>query len=169
MGATTFITVGWGRGAREAFNAAVEHAQYEHGHGGYSGTIAEKHSFTLYHPPKGTRASVDALSRAAMSVEFAYYDSQFDVRSGVWCRPNAKERARIDRNVKRQNLETLKRCSVPASQLDFVRKLASATDDKWGPAGALEVTGSALRDMKKLTGRVGSHEKAFVFFGWTPC
>ena len=45
MGACDFETVGYGKTASEAFRNAVEDAQYQHGHGGYSGTIAEKHSF----------------------------------------------------------------------------------------------------------------------------
>lgn len=47
MGATTFQTVSHGKTAKEAFNKAVERARYEHGHGGYSGTIAEKRNFTM--------------------------------------------------------------------------------------------------------------------------
>ena len=47
MGATTFGTTATGKNAREAFANAREEAQWEHGHSGYSGTIAEKSSFTL--------------------------------------------------------------------------------------------------------------------------
>lgn len=45
MGADTFEIFGYGKTAREAFSAAREDAQYEHGHGGYTGTIAEKDSY----------------------------------------------------------------------------------------------------------------------------
>ena len=45
MGAETFEIFGYGKTAREAFSAAREDAQYEHGHGGYTGTIAEKDSY----------------------------------------------------------------------------------------------------------------------------
>ncbi len=38
--------------AEEAFRAAVEEAFYEHGHGGYTGTIAEKTDFRVRTPPK---------------------------------------------------------------------------------------------------------------------
>lgn len=47
MGASIFKTVADGSTAREAFGKAVQEAQWEHGHGGYSGTIAEKHSFVM--------------------------------------------------------------------------------------------------------------------------
>lgn len=52
MGACDFEEVGYGKTAEEAFRDAVAHAQYEHGHGGYSGTIAEKHGFVLVKPSK---------------------------------------------------------------------------------------------------------------------
>jgi len=47
MGACEFEVTVKGKTAQEAFAKVVEHAQYENGHGGYSGTIAEKHSFKL--------------------------------------------------------------------------------------------------------------------------
>lgn len=46
MGAHTFYTLAKGTDAKSAFRSAVEDAQYHHGHGGYTGTIAEKTSFT---------------------------------------------------------------------------------------------------------------------------
>lgn len=45
MGACDFETRSWGKTAQEAFRKAVGDAQYEHGHGGYTGTIAEKDDF----------------------------------------------------------------------------------------------------------------------------
>jgi hypothetical protein len=50
MGATTFSTtvkVTANETAREAFRAAVQNAQHENGHGGYTGTIAEKDDFIV--------------------------------------------------------------------------------------------------------------------------
>lgn len=47
MGACTFTDVAKGSTAKEAFENATSDARYEHGHGGYTGTIAEKHSFTI--------------------------------------------------------------------------------------------------------------------------
>jgi hypothetical protein len=46
MGAHTFFTRSNGEGAQSAFRTAVEDAQFHHGYGGYTGTIAEKTSFT---------------------------------------------------------------------------------------------------------------------------
>jgi hypothetical protein len=47
MGACDFVTRSRGNTAEEAFHSAVDRARHEHGHGGYTGTIAEKHSFTV--------------------------------------------------------------------------------------------------------------------------
>lgn len=53
MGACTFSTVGKGKTADKAFAAAVAQARHEHGHGGYTGTIAEKYGYVLIEPPAG--------------------------------------------------------------------------------------------------------------------
>jgi len=47
LGAQTFSNSASGKTAQAAFNSAVSDAQYESGHGGYSGTIAEKSSFVM--------------------------------------------------------------------------------------------------------------------------
>ena len=47
MGAQVFTTTAKGSDARNAFIGAVREAQYECGHGGYTGTIAEKDGFTV--------------------------------------------------------------------------------------------------------------------------
>lgn len=57
MGAESFVTRSKGKTAQEAFGAARDEAADERGHGGYTGTIAEKHEFTLIEMPDG--ANVD--------------------------------------------------------------------------------------------------------------
>lgn len=47
MGAYDFYTSAAGATADEAFDTARAAALHERGHGGYTGTIAEKHSFTM--------------------------------------------------------------------------------------------------------------------------
>lgn len=47
MGASQFITTAFGSTPKEAFASAREEALYENGHGGYTGSIAEKHDFVL--------------------------------------------------------------------------------------------------------------------------
>lgn len=65
MGGTTFETIGRGKTAKEAFDARKAEARYDHGHAGYTGTIAEKHEFTLIAPPPGTvdRSELIAFAR----------------------------------------------------------------------------------------------------------
>jgi hypothetical protein len=61
MGAVTFQTYGQGDTALQAFTDAVDRAYYEHGHGGYTGTIVEKDGFVEFSLPAGkTLADFDA-------------------------------------------------------------------------------------------------------------
>ena len=93
MGAESFVETGKGKTASEAFNYAVGQAQYEHGHGGYSGTLAEKHDFVMISLPENENAQA-----------YAY---------------------------------------------DLIEKGDERIDDKWGPAGCID-----LGDGK------------YMFFGW---
>jgi len=56
MGAAEFYTHGHGTTPKEAFKNAREEAQWDSGHGGYSGTIAEKQSFTMIYIPNNSQA-----------------------------------------------------------------------------------------------------------------
>lgn len=47
MGATTFTEFWEGTSAEKAFRKAVDESKHEYGHGGYTGTIAEKGDFTI--------------------------------------------------------------------------------------------------------------------------
>lgn len=47
MGACDFYNVVSGKTVQEAFNDAVSQARYDKGARGYTGTIAEKHNFTM--------------------------------------------------------------------------------------------------------------------------
>ncbi|MET9779195.1 hypothetical protein ABZ023_33955 [Streptomyces sp. NPDC006367] len=47
MGAYDFITPGSGQDVENAFFGAKKEAAWEFGHGGYTGTIAEKRDFVL--------------------------------------------------------------------------------------------------------------------------
>lgn len=56
MGACTFTNVAVGRTAKEAFGEAVSTARHMYGHGGYTGTIAEKREFVMVAVPSGRTA-----------------------------------------------------------------------------------------------------------------
>lgn len=53
MGACDFRCRESGASAKQAFAKAVTRARYDHGHAGYSGTIAEKSSFVEIPVPAG--------------------------------------------------------------------------------------------------------------------
>lgn len=53
MGAQSFTHKAYGENAKQAFRTAKEEASYRHGHGGYTGTIAEKHEFVMIEVPAG--------------------------------------------------------------------------------------------------------------------
>ena len=53
MGAETFTHRIKGKNAKDAFRQAVAEAQYDYGHRGYTGTIAEKDSFVMIPLPEG--------------------------------------------------------------------------------------------------------------------
>lgn len=77
MGATTFGTTAKGATARIAFETAVDGARYESGHGGYSGTIAEKREFVAC----GTAAtSKDANAMAEKMIDVG--DKRIDDKWG---------------------------------------------------------------------------------------
>lgn len=68
MGADQYMNAGKGKTADIAFKKVTENARHNHGHSGYSGTIAEKYSMVEFPRPKGMRAktivdAVHAISR----------------------------------------------------------------------------------------------------------
>lgn len=63
MGACTFVTRSHGRDVQQAFRAAVEDAKWTHGHGGYTGTIAEKREVTVIGEATGWREAAEMANR----------------------------------------------------------------------------------------------------------
>jgi hypothetical protein len=100
MGACVFKSIGAGKTADDAFNQITEHARYQYGHGGYTGSIAEKDSFVVVARPM---TKTDAVKEANRLID--------------------EEDSRID--------------------------------DKWGPAGAIEI----VDESNAPTGK-------WLFFGW---
>jgi hypothetical protein len=93
MGATTFIHIATGRTATEAFHTAKEEAYWECGHGGYTGTIAEKPGFLEFTTSIGTGADlvaaleesydapseklIEMMGRTEADYAYATYDSKW--------------------------------------------------------------------------------------------
>lgn len=61
MGAQYFVTVGYGKTANAAFRQAKEQAYYDHGHNGYTGSLAEKPGFMMHTLPPGVPATTKSL------------------------------------------------------------------------------------------------------------
>ena len=74
MGAEVFYNRAKGTSASKAFNQEHQQACYENGHGGYTGSIAEKSGFTMSHKPK----DIDANKWVEMVEEFDYDDKNQD-------------------------------------------------------------------------------------------
>jgi len=110
VGACDFECVAFGKTAEEAFWEAVGHAQWAHGHAGYTGTVAEKDRFVRIKLPVGLTA------------------------------------------------------------VDYARKLIGngdpRIDDKWGPAGCIEVPDAERATVIKGYWLADHPElRLFLFFG----
>lgn len=141
MGACEFEDIGFGRTAQEAFADAVRQARYEYGHGGYTGTIAEKSSFVEFTTVKGSRYNTDRLMADIAAIAWTY--------EGDPTGPADAARARLAK-------------AFGAHQVD---RIVETYDDKWGPAVAVEITGKAATDIKARNGRKGTRARVFRFAG----
>jgi hypothetical protein len=85
MGAVPFMNVSTGTTPEEAFGSAVQQARYEDGHGGYSGTIAEKHSIVVIKHPShlgGTTLPTSAEVKAFANKLIEDNDERIDSKWG---------------------------------------------------------------------------------------
>lgn len=67
MGAYEFAQRATGTGATDAFDSARRQAEYDHGHSGYTGTIAEKHSFVVIERKPVGEAEANAIADKLMN------------------------------------------------------------------------------------------------------
>ena len=65
MGADVFMVEASGKTAGEAFRAAQDEAYYLYGHGGYTGTIAEKNEFVSIEFPKDREYNPENVEKYA--------------------------------------------------------------------------------------------------------
>jgi hypothetical protein len=168
MGAVDFQTYGLGRDAREAFKQAVESAQWEYGHGGYTGTIAEKPSYSLVTlPPRVTTdkflrwLQIEAWSDVSWAREELKRLEHTRAPRGAgetW----RKRKADLRKQIKQAERE---RASIPAQHRALVERCAKTFDDKWGPALAFEVRGTEAKKVKAWAGLKGTRKRVFCFCG----
>ena len=70
MGATTFYNVENAETANLAFEQAKSEALYYHGHGGYSGTIAEKTHYTIASSQPLTKCKARELAESLINTSY---------------------------------------------------------------------------------------------------
>lgn len=117
MGADNFRNVQAGPDMAHAFSAAHEEAAYEHGHGGYTGTIAEKGWFVDFGPlPEGI--TLDLIENAVLGAE---------VKAGRIHQASADD---AEPWIV-QALTDLATCEAAFGRFD---KIAKQYEDKWGDA-----------------------------------
>lgn len=173
MGGTNFTDVALGRTPEDAYRAACEEARYMHGHGGYTGTIAEKSGFVQFDlKPRTDPFKVDRL---IWDAEQALWYEQ-DPDSEWTHKPTAAQRNALKWLRERVTRVTPKPrprgafvgYSNPRPR-DTVEHLFSVYGDKWGPAVCLEVTGQRATKIKEQHGRKGTRDKVYLFFGIASC
>ena len=145
MGAAEFTELSHGKTAQAAFDRVVEAAQWEFGHGGYTGTIAEKMDFTVIDlPPRIAPEKVVSMLRtcyARNESEPSQYRANAR-KAWKWLTDTFGER-------RAEDMERL-------------------YNDKWGPAIGFLVTGK-LRDRYRLYTEVPRGQKVYLFAGWASC
>lgn len=172
MGATTFQTYGFGKDLQDAFRQAREDAAWEYGHGGYTGTIAEKPSAVLFALPPRVKPQkyiewIDMLTEGDTS----YIKEELARLKRTRAKPGQgeamrKRRAELAKEIKRAERELAK---IPAQFLPDVRRAAGVYEDKWGSAVAFEINGTDGRRLKERHGLKGTRKRVFLFCGWASC
>jgi hypothetical protein len=69
MGAYDFKNTVIAKTAKAGFAEAADRARYEYGHGGYTGSIAEKSGFVIFTPAKGKRWTVELIKSLIWEAE----------------------------------------------------------------------------------------------------
>lgn len=142
MGADYFENYAIGKTPAEAFTSVVTEARWEHGNGGYTGTIAEKPWFTHFTlPPRILAAKVISMLHDSLYAQGGYSkdDTKRAQRSLAWL-------------TKHFGVAT-------------THTMINMFDDKWGNALCFEVTGKRKADYLLRHGELKRGDKLWVFFG----
>lgn len=148
MGASEFTWTAFGKDAADAFRVASEEARHEHGHGGYTGSIAEKSGFKLISLPGRLNPwkAIDYISRAE-DVVLCKYDTPSQRKDG-------------ERRFKK---------AVPVQHREWAKSHAKAYADKWGNALVIEIRGVAADKYRVDLDLKGKRGSIFSFFGTASC
>ena len=135
MGATEFAIDNTGKTVGEAYDTQVDSDHWEHGHSGYTGTLAEKDGFVLIKRP--TRITAGRLMDTIIDAEqwMFWLDTDEKYRH-VYTKPPAKCRKAWDRLCGWfPYVHPLFHPMVYGYGADRICQLYG---DKWGPALAVE-------------------------------
>lgn len=174
MGAATFSTYGFGANVGEAFHRAQEYAAWEHGHGGYTGTIAEKPSAVLVQlPPRVTAhkflAWLNAFEDASYLDEHREDLKRLTTQRAA---PGHAARKRAFVSSLKQTIREAERAmqKIPAQHRALVERYAPTYNDKWGPCLAFELTGAEAKRARAWSNQSWKRgDKAYLFAGWASC
>lgn len=165
MGATTFSQYGLGKTPEAAFAAAHEYAAYMHGHGGYTGTLAEKGSYVLFKlPPRCTIIKLFQLIHEVEDFQSIEY-----MRGDTFHLKTAAQKRKHEADIRKEERRQASFWRKNAALAPLLKAIAPVYDDKWGPAVALEITGAEATRIKKQQGRAGTRDRVFLFCGWASC
>lgn len=167
MGACTFIQTAIAKDLETAYRNAVRQAEYDHGHDSYNGTISTTsgvHLFTT--TAKQLKDEITAkIARARAKVQDENRRAKLYKRGSDRKRRhqyNAEDAKREVANLvaAKKNLKSSDPYSIASALIDLDKV------EKWGCAGAIEITGKRAKEMKAARGYKGKRVKVFVLFGW---
>lgn len=160
MGATNFETTATGKTAREAFLNAVNDAHYWHGHGGYTGTIAEKPGFIEFSVPlaelperklevdsydpksKGmvvTLVPEQAINRLSNAIYYYRWESEDkEISAPAWVKPEKVEEYVKQDRERRERMKADLDFFIAKMGLSKWKQMCEVYDDKWGEAVAIK-------------------------------
>jgi len=153
MGAEWYETETAGATAGEAYTKACEQAWWDHGHSGYTGTIAEKNGFVQI--PRPPRIKASKVAAVLYNAETYYWWQHHGANSsrvgmGYTEAPYGKEA-----------FEACKQWWPAGSDIDYV-KIFTLLDEKWEASLVVE---QDLATRKKDFPNLPKGHKTFLFFG----
>lgn len=169
MGACDYQTTASGRTLREAYENARAAARAENGHQeGYSGDIQTSCGVREFEVP--ARCSAHKLLAYAEAAQQAdWYQEQIreaDQDARRWPE-QAQHFAKQKKAAEQGRAKALKR--IPERYAPLARQIAGYLDAKCGPAVALQVTGKAATEYKRIHGGSGTRAKVWIFAGTARC
>lgn len=157
MGGWTFEHQATGATARAAFDQAVSDARYDHGHAGYTGTIAEKPGFVLAgRMPEGTAVNdlVEVLADWDDDAE-GYTVTVYSTEHRTDYLGNTLT-VQVPSREWREGPHPALTAFIAQHGQRKADELAAAYNDKWGPALCFDM---GVHD--------GQHH--WLFMGWASC